>query len=242
MSTTYHPEGNRDFRRWIESGIPNAGLMGGSALAMYGASQFGGSNRNLASALMNESIQRDPRLKITNFSMRNIYSNLGVNMPKWTDTFTASYNPKTHTVNAPRSNYGILAHELGHAEQYKNPLYRKTIAPLSNVARRIAPFGVLAPILSDNEEDARKNSIAAGAMQIPTLIEEIDASRRGSNILSQHMLNKPALQGAKGTSRMAQALTKLRPFAGVPSYLFAAAAPYLMYKYMKGRELYEGEY
>ena len=131
---------------------------------------------------------------------------------------------------------------FGIPEQYKNPLYRKTIAPLSNVARRIAPFGVLAPILSDNEEDARKNSIAAGAMQIPTLIEEIDASRRGSNILSQHMLNKPALQGAKGTSRMAQALTKLRPFAGVPSYLFAAAAPYLMYKYMKGRELYEGEY
>ena len=242
MSTTYHPEGNRDFRRWIESGIPNAGIMGGSALTMYGASHIGGSNKGLATALMNESIKNDPRLKITNFSMRNLYKNMGVNIPKWTDTFSANYNPKTHTVNAPRSNYGILAHELGHAEQYKNPLYRKTIAPLSKVERIAGQFGVLAPILSDNEEDARRNSITAGAMQIPTLIEELDASRRGSRMLNRHMVNKPAIRSAKSGGALAKAMMKMRPFAGIPSYLLAAAAPYLIYKYMKGRGLYEGEY
>lgn len=238
MNTTYHPEGNRDFRRWLESGVPNTGIMGGSALAMYGASRIGGSNKALATALMNESIGKDPRLKITNFSFRN----LGVNMPKWTDVFNAHYDPKTHTVNAPRSNYGVLAHELGHAEQYKNPLYRKTIAPLSTIGRAVGKYGILAPILTDNEQEARRNAKIAGVMQIPTLVEEIDASRRGSRILSKHTAKKPAIIGSKSGGALARAMMKIRPFAGIPSYLLAATAPYLIYKYMKGRGLYEGEY
>ena len=243
MSTTYHPEGNRDFRRWMESGVPTTALMGAQALSMYGTNKFDlwGSNKNLASSLMNQSIQKDPRLKISNFTPRKSYYPR-FNIPKWTDTMWAHYNPKSHTVNVPRGNYGILAHELGHAEQYKNPLYKKTIAPLSRVGRMAGQLGGLAPILSDNEEDARRNSIVAGAMQVPTLIEEIDASRRGSNILNKHISKNPAFKSIKGTSRMAQALTRLRPFAGIPSYLLGAAAPYLVYKYMKNRGLYEGEY
>ena len=79
---TYHPDGNRDFRRWLESGIPNAGVMGGGALAMYGASKFGGSNKALATALMNESIKKDPRLKFTHSSMSNLYRNMGIQMPE----------------------------------------------------------------------------------------------------------------------------------------------------------------
>jgi len=242
MSTTYHPEGNRDFRRWLESGIPNTGIMLGGLGYASQMGRIGGQNKSLATALMNEAIQKDPRLKINNISINKVFQNVGIKPPIDMDVFGASYNPKTHTVNAPRSNYGILAHELGHAEQYKNPLYRKTIAPLSKVGRVASQFGMLAPIFTDNEQEARRNAKIAGVMQIPTLVEEIDASKRGSRILSKNMAKKPAIKGAKSGGTLARAMMKLRPFAGVPTYALGAIAPYLIYKYMKGRGLYEGEY
>ena len=252
MATEYHPEGNRDFRRWIEGSIPQTALAGGSLLYMSQLGNIGGNDKGLASALARDSIRRDPRLKINNPNLKNMFGAMGINMPFDIDPLGSSYQPRTHTVNAPRSNYGILAHELGHAEQYKNPLYKKTLGRVSGIGRRVAPFGVLAPILTDNEQEAKRNSLIASGLQVPTLIEEIDASRRGSNILGKTIAKREkelksvpyansANQAKKG-GKIAQALTRLRPFAGVPTYALAAAAPYLLYKYMKGRGLYEGEY
>tara|TARA_R100000742_G_C4241988_1_gene61522 strand:+ start:13 stop:771 length:759 start_codon:yes stop_codon:yes gene_type:complete len=252
MNTTYHPDGNRDFRRYMESTIPGFGIVGSTVGYGLQMGKLGGQNKTLATALMNEAMRKDPRLKISNFSLNPLYKSLtGKNMPFDYDPFLASYNPKTHTVNAPRKNYGILAHELGHAEQYKNPLYRKTVAPLSKFGRIAGQFGALAPVFTDNEEEARRNAKIAGVMQIPTLVEEFDASRRGSRILSDQMAKnklKPAIAGknairtAKKVSPLVGAMSKLRPFVGMPTYLLTAAAPYLIYKYMKSRGLYEGEY
>ena len=241
MATEYHPEGNRDFRRWMEAGVPQTALAGGSLLYMSQLGNLGGNDRGLASALAKDSMRRDPRLKINSPNLKNMFGSIGINMPFDIDPLGSNYQPRTHTVNAPKSNYGILAHELGHAEQYKSPLYKKTLGRMSGIGRRVAPFGVLAPILTDNEQEAKRNSLIASGLQVPTLIEEIDASRRGSNILGKTIANNPTNTAVKG-GKLAQALTRLRPFAGVPTYALAAAAPYLLYKYMKGRGLYEGEY
>ena len=55
-------------------------------------------------------------------------------------------------------------------------------------------------------------------------------------------MSKPALTKASSSGKLARMLTSLRPFAGMPTYALGAAAPYLIYKYLKGRGLYEGEY
>lgn len=241
MNTTYHPEGNRDFRRYVETIVPHMGLLGASVAYGSQMGKIGGINSGIATNLMKDSIAKDPRLKINVLNVDKAFRNIGFKAPFDMNPFYASYNPKSHTVNTPSKNYGILAHELGHAEQYKNPLYRKTIAPLSAVGRVAQKLGVLAPIFTDNEEEARRNSLIASAMQVPTLIEEFDASRRGSKILKESM-SKPALTKASSSGKLARMLTSLRPFAGMPTYALGAAAPYLIYKYLKGRGLYEGEY
>jgi len=238
---TYHEDGNRDFRRYIESGVPMTGIMGANLLYMSQMGKMGGVNQGLASALAKDAMTKDPRLTINNVDVNKAFSKMGFKAPFDLSAFGAAYHPRSNTVNAPKGNYGFLAHELGHAEQYKNPLYRKTLAPFSAAGRIAAQFGVLAPILTDNEQEARRNSIVAGAMQVPTLIEEIDASRRGSNILKKQMASKPAVLGTK-TSKLGQALMRLRPFVGLPTYAMAAMTPYLIYQYMKNRGLYEGEY
>ena len=55
MSTTYHPEGNRDFRRWLESGIPNTGIMLGGLGYASQMGRIGGQNKSLATALPSSS-------------------------------------------------------------------------------------------------------------------------------------------------------------------------------------------
>ena len=242
MNTTYHPEGNRDFRRWFESGVPSTGIIGSNLLYMTQMGKMGGYDKNIASALTREAMAADPRLKVNRISgMNQAFRNFGIKPPFDLNMMGASYNPTTNTVNVPKTGYGITAHELGHAEQYKNPLYRKTIAPLSRIGRAAGQLGVLAPILTDNEQEARRNSLIASAMQVPTLIEEVDASRRGSRLLTKELMKKPVAAGNQA-SKVASTLMKLRPFVGVPTYLLTAMAPYLIYKYMKGRGLYEGEY
>lgn len=238
---TYHPDGNRDFRRYMESAVPGTGILGANLLYMSQMGKMGGVNDNLASAIAKEAKRLDPRLKINNMNPNDLFRGSGVKPPFDMSPFGASYHPRTNTVNSPKGNYGFLAHELGHAEQYKNPLYRKTVAPLSKLGRIAGGFGALAPIFTDNEQEAKRNSIIAGAMQVPTLVEEIDASRRGSRILNNQIKNKPVAMGTKA-GKLGQALMKMRPYVGVPTYALAAMTPYLLYKYYKSRGMYEGTY
>lgn len=184
---TYYPDGNRDFRRYMESGVPGLGIAGANLLYMSQMGKMAGNNRGLASALAKEAKRIDPRLKINYVDANDMFRAAGIKPPFDMSAFGASYHPKSHTVNSPKSNYGFLAHELGHAEQYRSPLYRKTLAPLSSVGRMAGSLGLLAPILTDNEQEARRNSIIAGGLQVPTLIEEFDASRRGSRILNNQI-------------------------------------------------------
>jgi hypothetical protein len=241
MNTIYHPEGNRDFRRYVETTVPQMGLLGASVAYGSQMGKIGGLDRGIAESLMRDSMAKDPRLKINVLNIDKAFRNIGFKAPFDINPFYASYDPKRHIVNTAPKNYGLLAHELGHAEQYKSPLYRKTIAPLSAVGRVAQKLGVLAPIFTDNEEEARRNSLIAGGLQVPTLIEEFDSSRRGSKILKKSM-SKPALTKASSGGKLARVLTALRPFGGMPTYALGAAAPYLIYRYLKGRGLYEGEY
>ena len=232
MAATYHPEGNRDFRRYIESTVPTAGVAGLNLLHISQMGRMGGIDRGLATALKKEAIALDPRLKFGKVSGLNI---AGHKLP---DVTGSRYMPNSHTVYAPKSNYGVLAHEIGHSQQYRSPLYKKTLAPLSKLGRVSALLGPLAPVLTANESEARRNSLIASGMQVPTLVEELDASRRGSKMLKK----SGALKKVKNMTKMQKALMMMRPFAGIPSYLLAAMTPYLIYKYSKSRGLYEGKY
>jgi len=238
---TYYPDGNRDFRRYMESFVPGLGIGGANLLYMTQMGKMAGKNKGLASALAREAKRIDPRLKINYSNPNNMFYAMGAKPPFDMSAFGAFYDSRNNMVNVPKGNYGFLAHELGHAEQYRNPLYRKTLAPLSSIGRVAGKYGLLAPIFTDNEQEAKRNALIAGGLQVPTLIEEVDASRRGSRILNDQIKNKPVAMGTK-TSKLGQALTRLRPFVGLPTYALAAISPYLLYKYYKSRGMYEGTY
>ena len=236
--TTYYPDGNRDFRRWIEGTVPEVGLMGSSLLYMASLPKIGGHNPNLTNRLVRDSIAKDPRLKVNQFGgnyNKNIFSD-------FMKARQSGYWEGAHKVQAPKGNYGIMAHELGHAEQYRNPTYKKVMGPLTKIGKKLAPLGFLGPMFLDKEEDAKKSAIAAGAMQAPVLYEEIDASRRGAKMIRKGMGGSKAISNVGKMGKFTKALQGIRAFAGVPSYMLAAAAPYLFYKYYKSRGLYEGDY
>ena len=77
MSTEYHPEGNRDFRRYVETTVPHMGLLGGSVAYGSQMGKIGGLDRGIAESLMRDSMAKDPRLKINVLNIdkafRNIY-------------------------------------------------------------------------------------------------------------------------------------------------------------------------
>ena len=48
-----------------------------------------------------------------------------------------SFHPITYTLCYPKGNVGILAHELGHCQQFSNYFYRNFVSPLTLLSRGI---------------------------------------------------------------------------------------------------------
>jgi hypothetical protein len=230
-SVKRHEDGNKDWQRILTSVIPSAQIsllqLASSGLIPH----ISGSNSDkTVKKLMYEAFKKDPSLKFNMSKAKN--SKFG----KYS-VGKSNYNFKTNTVNLHAPTEGITAHELGHAKQYKSPKYRKFMAPLAMTSRlaTLGGLGVLAPTLMDNEQDAQKASIIASAIGTPVLAEEIHASFKGSQMLSKQ-------KGFAKLTKVKKLLHLMKPFAGLPTYVLATVAPYLVYKYMKKKGKYEGTY
>ncbi len=165
-------------------------------------------------------------------------------------TYTpAHYDPWDRTVSITKRmgrnqdhKLGILAHELGHAEQYRksNPTSKnwKSLFGGRNrgilegiISHRLAPLvGVAGPSLTSDEGTAQTYAALGTLGQAPILASEFGASARGSRTLVNYAKksglwkNKSALEKLKFAGKS---------WTGVPTYLLTAAialATYLGYK------------
>lgn len=125
----------------------------------------------------------------------------------------AAYIPKN-------TSPGVVAHELGHI---LGPRLLGKIQIPGKVGGGIMSIASL--MRSDKEKAKRDASIASGILGATLLPSEIDASIRGYKALG-------ALDKSKGALRPAllSRLSRLRSFAGLPTYALATAAPLLTYK------------
>ena len=144
------------------------------------------------------------------------------------------YNPSTKTAyTAQRGinpNPGILAHELGHAKQFKNP--SSLINKLALPSRIATMYGLISlPLLFAEDESTAKTMAGVGtAASAPLFAHEMDASIKGRKML---------MEAASKSGNKLGFLRSLAPFKGMPSYLLALASPYLLYKYLKSKDQYK---
>jgi len=128
-------------------------------------------------------------------------------------------------------NPGLLAHELGHAQQYTKP--NRSLLTRSALPSKIATmFGLTTlPLLVTEDEDTAKLMAGAGtAMSTPLFLHEMEASGKGRKML---------MKAASKSGNKLGLLKSLAPFRGIPSYLFALGSPYIIYKYLKTQGQYK---
>tara|TARA_R100001082_G_scaffold111232_1_gene94308 strand:- start:2104 stop:2814 length:711 start_codon:yes stop_codon:yes gene_type:complete len=141
----------------------------------------------------------------------------------------AHYNPGLNRVtNVQRGkniNPGLMAHELGHAQQFANPNY-KILNRLRNVSQGLTMFGVAPQItmLTDDVDTAKFAAKLGTAATLPMLGHELDASFRGRALLKR---------AAENSGQKLGFLRSFSPFKGVPSYALAAALPWATYKFLE---------
>ena len=234
-----HGTGNRDFNRYLSSAIPGTGY-GMLNLAYFNQLKRMSNNSPLLNEIINQQVKKTKGLK----SLHVKFPKTGMfkDMPKPLKDFLGlamnRYNPKTNTV-FHSGKAGLAAHEFGHAQQYANPKYAKYAAPFTKLSRIAGRYGALAPIFTDDEQEARRNTMIASGLQLPMLAEEFDASRRGSKIMKT---TSGLAKYAGKASKLKNLLMLASPYAGLPTYILSAALPWLIYKYMKKRGKYGGEY
>jgi hypothetical protein len=118
------------------------------------------------------------------------------------------------------TNPGIAAHELGHI------LGPKILGKIQFPGKIGGSIMSLSSLFRQDKEKAKRDaSIASGILGATLLPSEIDASIRGYKALG-------ALDKTKGALRpeLLSRLSRLRSFAGLPTYTIAAMAPLLTYK------------
>jgi len=133
----------------------------------------------------------------------------------------AGVNLFSNQAHIPKNtNPGTVAHELGHILGPK--LLGKIQVP-GKIGGGI--MSISAILRSDKEKAKRDASIASGILGATLLPSEIDASIRGYKALG-------ALDKSKGALRPAllSRLSRLRSFAGLPTYALVSVAPLLTYK------------
>jgi hypothetical protein len=136
------------------------------------------------------------------------------------------FSPETRTVNMGiLDDMGIMAHELGHAEQpwlqwrhRTNPLWKRLISAAAAGVTRVVPMKAtglssLVSAFSDSEDASLASAAGASATYLPLLAEEIDASRRGANIIGRAIPKATLLQ-------------RLSTAKGLPTYMAAATIPF----------------
>lgn len=143
--------------------------------------------------------------------------------PMWaSDVSNACFIPDDKTVHATKRTNdiaGVIAHELGHAQSFKN-LSDKGKSP-RQIGLRYA-LGDLGPLLGTAVNVIGHNHMTTPQMfgvatlsslpVLPRLIEEFTASKHGYDLLR-----------SKGKGR----LESLSSFVGIPTYLAQAAAPFV---------------
>lgn len=201
--------------------------------------------------------QEGPRFKDSFFESLGLERPVEKPAPRYSTTtprpgMGPHYNPDTRQVYVPGgfgksedARLGILAHELGHAEQFRksnptNSNYRslfggRTRARGRQVSAMLGQLGgSLGPMFTDDSDTAGIQALVGSAMSAPQLANEAGASARGSRTLINYAKenglwkNKNALQKLKFAGRS---------WIGMPTYLLAAAAPlatYLGYKLVGG--------
>lgn len=131
-------------------------------------------------------------------------------LPAWMER--PALAPPGDLIAAPGSNPYILAHEMGHVTgpkwlSGKGSVFFRRMAPRTNV---LSSVGALA---ADDQGTAQTIANVGSALHLPTLVSEIDASRRGSKLLK-------TVGGLKGMSRA-------KAYTGLPTYILHALVPQL---------------
>ena len=127
------------------------------------------------------------------------------------------------------SNPGVVAHELGH-------ILAPKLLSLLQIPGKVGGglAGLISAVRQDQDKAKRDSLIASGILGTTLLPSEIDASIRGYRALG-------ALDKTKGALRpqLLSRLSRMRSFAGLPSYFITAAAPFLTYKIREGLGAFE---
>ena len=157
------------------------------------------------------------------------------------------YNPKNDSIGysgkAPSS--GILAHELGHAQQKWTPK-RMKLQQFSRLGAQLSPLAALYAGVSKDEDKARNAAIGSTAVSLPMLFNEYDASRRGAKMLRNLPADHPALRALQSgpSSSLRRRLVnaaRRNPYIGLPTYALMASIPGLTYGAKKLTGGYEDE-
>lgn len=116
---------------------------------------------------------------------------------------------------------GILAHEAGHIARGK-----ATTKWLNTTPKMLGMLASLGSLFTNDEDKSLVASGAASALGGVTLLDEILASRKGSEMLQQaHALRRPNTPMRMGT--------RMSPYIGLPSYALNAAMPMLLHEVRK---------
>ena len=213
-------------------GVQTAG-QATTLLNIYGHNRLGGYDRKFTSEVIKNAFaspQRENKLFIETFKPSgNAFVDIA-------NRDISKYDPKSNTATFAKNNYGIAAHELGHAEQYQNKKHYKlrNVFKASRGLTSMNPAGLLA-MLSPNESTASFAANLNLATSLPMLYEEVDAGRRGARMLSN-------TSSFSKLGRLSKLATLARPFAGLPSYLVMALLPYLQVQASKKAGDYKGIY
>jgi hypothetical protein len=214
--------------------LPTTLLAGQAAMKMPGTGGEELSKKHLEDLLQNSGIPkgRQPNIHWSGTpSFSDLHSQSGLSKVMSTN---AMYDPVTNVVSTAGNGKlapGVLAHELGHAQiQYGgNRLARW----LQNRGRGVSTvFGPLASLIAtqgivgDNDSNltgAGKGALAGAAAWAPTLLNEVDASRRGVATLLRS--NLPAKYKLMNSLAMLPALAGYGSVAaGVPAVFGAMTA------------------
>lgn len=127
------------------------------------------------------------------------------------------------------SNPGVVAHELGH-------ILAPKLLGLLQIPGKVGGglAGLISAVRQDQDKARRDSLIASGILGTTLLPSEIDASIRGYRALG-------ALDKTKGALRpqLLSRLSRMRSFAGLPTYLMTTAAPFLTYKIREGLGVFD---
>ena len=213
--------------RWLNSTIPALGISAGQvALALGIQGDTKGSKNQALLKELKKIAPKGVKISTLNTSKNPI-------APLINPLAGSHYNPRTNSVvmaqRGNNPNAGVLAHELGHAQQFKNP--SSLLNKGAKYSRLANMFGLTtAPLwIAEDESTAKKWAGIGTALSAPNFIHEMDASWKGRKML---------LEAASKSGNKLGLLKSLASFKGVPSYLMALAAPMMIYKYLKSKGQY----